>query len=122
LSRRSGVSVRMLRYYETEGLLAPARTGNGYRSYDEAAEVTLARIRLLSSAGLMLDSIRQLLPCVRSGHPAFTPCAELRATLRRQVELIDARMESLNCSRGILAGFLDDLKVAPDRGDGNGTL
>ena len=29
LSRRSGVSIRMLRYYETEGLLKPKRTASG---------------------------------------------------------------------------------------------
>ena len=30
LARRIGVSVRMLRYYETEGLLSPARRDSGY--------------------------------------------------------------------------------------------
>lgn len=109
LSRRSGVSIRMLRYYEAEGLLTPSRTSGGYRTYDDAAEETLTRIRLLSSAGLTLESIRRLLPCVRSDQPTFTPCAELRAILHRQVELIDTRMDTLNRSRRILAGFLDDL-------------
>ena len=32
-ARRAGTSPRMLRYYETEGLLAPTRRDNGYRDY-----------------------------------------------------------------------------------------
>lgn len=35
LARRTGVSERMLRYYEQEGLLRPARTTSGYRDYGE---------------------------------------------------------------------------------------
>jgi DNA-binding transcriptional MerR regulator len=122
LSRRSGVSIRMLRYYEAEGLLTPSRTSGGYRTYDEADEETLARMRLLSSAGLTLDSIRKLLPCVRSEQPTFTPCAELRAILHRQVELIDARMDALDRSRQILARFLSNLQIDSDATQGNDSL
>jgi DNA-binding transcriptional MerR regulator len=122
LSRRSGVSIRMLRYYEAEGLLTPSRTSGGYRTYDETDEQTLARMRLLSSAGLTLNSIRQLLPCVRSEQPTFTPCAELRAILQRQVELIDARMDSLDRSRQILARFLSNLHIDSGVTRGRGSL
>ncbi|MGO4714729.1 MerR family transcriptional regulator [Bradyrhizobium sp. 2TAF24] len=111
LSRRTGVSVRMLRYYETEGLLAPARTGAGYRDYDAAAEVTVRRIRLLGEAGLKLDAIRQLLPCLLSDKPEFTPCATLRAGLAREVRELDERIGALTRSRRMLAGFLHDLPV-----------
>lgn len=106
LSRQSGVSVRMLRYYESEGLLAPARTDSGYREYDAVAVETLKRIRMLTSAGLKLDTISLLLPCVRSAEPTFEPCSELRAILRQQVELLDARMTTLADSRLILSRFL----------------
>jgi len=109
LSRRTGVSVRMLRYYEGEGLLAPARTGAGYRDYDAAAEVTVRRIRLLGDAGLKLDAIRQLLPCLLSDKPEFTPCAALRAGLAREVRELDERIGALTRSRRMLAGFLQNL-------------
>ena len=106
LSHRTGVSVRMLRYYEAEGLLAPARTGRGYRDYGPTEEETVRRIRSLGSAGMTLDIIRQLLPCVRTNHPAFVPCGELRRILTEQVDLLDRRIGSLVQSRRTLAGFL----------------
>lgn len=49
----TGVSARMLRYYEQQGLLVPAgRDANGYRSYDETQAGTARRIRGLIDAGL----------------------------------------------------------------------
>ncbi|MHC4045697.1 MerR family transcriptional regulator [Bradyrhizobium sp. 23AC] len=106
LSRRTGVSVRMLRYYEAEGLLAPQRTDSGYRDYGPEEEQTVRRIKMLGSAGMTLDTIQRLLPCVRNNDPAFTPCNELRRILAQQVSMIDERIETLSQSRTILAGYL----------------
>ena len=109
LSRRTGVSVRMLRYYEAEGLLAPQRTDSGYRDYGAAEEETVRRIKMLGAAGMTLETIQQLLPCVRSNDPEFTPCNNLRRILAEQVGLIDERIETLRQSRTILAGFLSSV-------------
>ena len=109
LSRRTGVSVRMLRYYEAEGLLAPQRTYSGYRDYGPAEEETVRRIKMLGAAGMTLETIQQLLPCVRSNDPEFTPCNNLRRILAEQVGIIDERIETLSQSRTILAGFLSSV-------------
>ena len=109
LSRRTGVSVRMLRYYEGEGLLAPQRTASGYRDYGPAEDETVRRIKMLGAAGTTLETIQRLLPCVKNGDPAFKPCNELRRILARQVGLIDERIETLSQSRTILAGFLSSV-------------
>ena len=106
LARRTGISVRMLRYYEEEGLLAPLRTEAGYRDYGPEEEQTVRRIKMLGAAGMTLETIQQLLPCVRNNDPAFTPCNELRRILAQQVGLIDERIETLSQSRTILAGYL----------------
>ncbi|MEU6192280.1 MerR family DNA-binding transcriptional regulator [Streptomyces sp. NPDC047061] len=37
LSHRTGVSTRLLRYYEQQGLLHPSRLPNGYRDFHEHA-------------------------------------------------------------------------------------
>jgi DNA-binding transcriptional MerR regulator len=109
LSRRTGVSVRMLRYYEGEGLLSPQRTSSGYRDYGPAEEETVRRIRMLGAAGITLDTIQRLLPCVKNTNPDFQPCNDLRQILARQVGLIDERIETLSRSRAILAGFLSSV-------------
>jgi DNA-binding transcriptional MerR regulator len=109
LSRRTGVSVRMLRYYEGEGLLAPQRTASGYRDYGPAEEKTVRRIKMLGAGGMTLETIQQLLPCVKNNNPDFQPCDDLRKLLARQVGLIDERIETLSQSRTILAGFLSSV-------------
>ncbi|NPU69506.1 MULTISPECIES: MerR family transcriptional regulator [Bradyrhizobium] len=109
LSRRTGVSVRMLRYYEGEGLLVPQRTSSGYRDYGPADEEAVRRIKVLGSAGMTLETIKQLLPCVRNNRPDFQPCDNLRRILAQQVGLIDQRIEALSQSRTILAGFISSV-------------
>ncbi|KZE28992.1 MerR family transcriptional regulator [Chelatococcus daeguensis] len=106
LSRRTGVSVRMLRYYEAEGLLKPQRTTGGYRDYDPAEVRTVERIRLLGSAGMTLATIRQFLPCVRGEGPVFEPCDELRTLLKDQIRLANLKAQKLAQSRQILESFL----------------
>jgi DNA-binding transcriptional MerR regulator len=99
----------MLRYYEAEGLLAPQRTDSGYRDYGPAEEETVRRIKMLGSAGMTLETIQRLLPCVKNNHPDFKPCDDLRRILAQQVGLIDERIETLSQSRRILAGFLSSV-------------
>ena len=109
LSKRSGVSIRMLRYYEDEGLLAPPRTEARYREYDARDVETVKRIRLLAAANLTLPAIRQILPCVLDENLVFQPCSELRSILHRQVGVLDERIDALSQSRTILAGFVEGL-------------
>jgi DNA-binding transcriptional MerR regulator len=60
LARRSGVPVRTLRFYQTEGLLqAPARVGREAR-YDDAHLERLRRIAELRERGLQLTAIREV--------------------------------------------------------------
>jgi DNA-binding transcriptional MerR regulator len=99
----------MLRYYEAEGLLAPQRIDSGYRDYGPAEEQTVRRIKMLGAAGMTLETIQRLLPCVTSDDPAFKPCNELRRILAQQVGLIDERIETLSQSRTILAGYLSSV-------------
>ncbi|MBO1020198.1 MerR family transcriptional regulator [Methylobacterium sp. SD274] len=106
LSKRTGVSVRMLRYYEGEGLLAPERTASGYRDYTPLDEDTVRRIRTLGAAGMTLPVIRVFLPCALAGRGAFEPCDELRQTLRRHIGEVDERITALETSRAMLESIL----------------
>ncbi|GAA09667.1 transcriptional regulator, MerR family [Acetobacter tropicalis NBRC 101654] len=107
LARRTGVSIRMLRYYEQEGLLAPDRQESGYRDYSESDETAVRRIQMLTEAGLKLDAIRQLLPCILTDDPSFQPCDNLRAILQRERRKLDAQIDSLQVSRDMLGRYID---------------
>lgn len=106
LARRTGVSERMLRYYEHEGLLKPKRTDSGYRDYSPGEIDAVRRIRVLSSAGLKISNIRMLLPCVLGAAPVFHPCAEVRAALLHEAEKLEAKLSHLSESRQIVASLL----------------
>lgn len=111
LARRTGVSERMLRYYEQEGLLQPARTDSGYRDYGNAEVQAAQRIRMLSAAGLKIETIRILLPCILDNQPRFEPCQQVRAALRQEVEKLDERLRDLGESRTIVASFLSGVEA-----------
>src|SRR5688572_11481965 len=64
LAERTGTSRRLLRYYEEQGLLSPARSPNGYREYSEAMVDRVLQIRGLLEAGLPTRIVKRILPCI----------------------------------------------------------
>jgi len=106
LSRRSGASARMLRYYEQQGLLSPMRADNGYRRYGPDAVTIVAQIRGLLDAGLPTDTIRQILPCAHGIEPSIDPCPEITSALAHERERLDDRIRHLSASRDALDRYL----------------
>ena len=77
MEERSGLPRSGIRFYESEGLLSPARSANGYRDYSESDLETLLKIKRLRALGLTLSEIRS----VQSG--ASTLAGELSKALAR---------------------------------------
>ncbi|MFF7446149.1 MULTISPECIES: MerR family transcriptional regulator [unclassified Streptomyces] len=104
LARRTGVSERSLRYYETQGLLRADRTPGGHRDYPEAAVDRVIRIQELFAAGLHSGKIAQLLPCMRDadGGPSAVATPRLVDDLARERERIDRMIADLVRSRDTL--------------------
>lgn len=103
LAGRTGVSVRLLRYYEEQGLLEPRRRPSGYREYLDSDVAVVGRIRCLLAAGLSTATIARVLPCVRDDGERLAPtCPDLLADLRRERERISAAIVDLQSSRSAL--------------------
>ncbi|WP_063765355.1 MerR family transcriptional regulator [Nonomuraea candida] len=107
LARRSSVSTRLLRYYESQGLLTSVRLANGYRDYADDAPMIVAQIRGLLAAGLSTEVIRELLPCAAGKQPRLNSCPDLVGILRGTLRDIDERMEVLDRNRQALIRYLD---------------
>ncbi|WP_310715384.1 MerR family transcriptional regulator [Streptomyces lydicus] len=61
LARRTGLTVKTIRFYSDRGIVAPAdRTHAGYRRYAPDAVARLALVRTLRELGLGLDMIRRV--------------------------------------------------------------
>jgi DNA-binding transcriptional MerR regulator len=94
LSRQTGVSARLLRYYEEQELLRPLRLANGYGEYSESDIAAVRHIRVLLAAGLPTTVIARLLDCVHDDgvqlRPAFCPgmIASLQDERRRISDII----------------------------------
>ncbi|QFZ23148.1 MerR family transcriptional regulator [Saccharothrix syringae] len=107
LSRRTGVSPRLLRYYEEQGLLSSCRGPNGYRTYADDAVGEVRRIRGLLAAGLGTEVIRELLPCASGEQPELELCPAVRGALSRELAGLDDRIDALRRMRGALAAYLE---------------
>jgi DNA-binding transcriptional MerR regulator len=107
LSRRTGVSVRMLRYYEEQGLLDPARGPSGYREYADGDVQTVKNIRVLLAAGLGTATIAEVLPCVVDEEGYLLPgCPELLQVFHRERDRITGSIQELESARAILDGII----------------
>ena len=108
LAERTGVSRRLLRYYEEQGLLIPSRAVNGYREYVEAHVDVVLQISGLLDAGLPTRIIRQLLPCLDQPQTIYVPdvTPEMIATLRREQARLSERIEFLTRNRDAVADYL----------------
>ncbi|HUI62173.1 MAG TPA: MerR family transcriptional regulator [Steroidobacteraceae bacterium] len=107
LAERAHVTTSMLRFYEREGLLRPARrTASGYRLYAADAEKTLLFIRRAQRLGFSLDDIKLVL--AGRGRKAITGKAVVGIAEKRFLE-IERRLTELLVLRHELELFLDDL-------------
>jgi len=115
LARRSGVSERSLRYYETQGLLRAERTPGGHRDYGEWAVDRVIRIQTLYAAGLNSKTIGKLLPCLRDadGLPSENATPKLVNELIAERARINRMITELMRSRDVLDEVIDTASQGP---------
>ena len=102
LSRRTGVNIETIRYYERIKMLpAPPRTASGRRVYGSAETRTLAFIRRSRELGFTLDEIRALLAL--SDDNGREACAEARDLAASHLADIRAKIADLRAMERVLA-------------------
>jgi DNA-binding transcriptional MerR regulator len=115
LARATGFSDKTLRFYDEIGLVRPsARTGAGYRLYDEAAAERLRFVRKAQGLGLRLDDIRAILEIADAGR---VPCEHVLALVERQLNHIEGQLRGLRSLRKDLMDLRGKLKDALASGD-----
>ena len=88
----SGVSTRLIRYYESEGLLSPAgRDANDYQIFDERNVHELRFIKRARSLDFPIRQIDELLDLWRDKR---RPSRKVRTQAERHRQAVVARMEA----------------------------
>ena len=102
----SGVSAKMLRYYESIGLLPGIpRTASGYRTYGDREVETLRFIRRARDLGLSMDRIRLL---VGLWHDRGRPSREVKRIALEHVRELHVRISELTA----MCSTLEELAAA----------
>lgn len=92
-SKASGVSTKMIRYYDEIGLVRPAsRTESNYREFDEREVNELRFIRRSRSLGFSMPEITQLLSLWRDRE---RPSREVKAIADKHLGELDARIAEM---------------------------
>ena len=120
VARRSGFSVKALRFYERRGLLpASGRSPGGYRLYAEADLHRLEFIRQAKALGLGLDQIRELVVTARKRTCSMTRPLLLRV-LDERLAQTTRQIATLNRLKGELKRRRRALARRPPTDHGQG--
>ena len=107
-SQSSGVSAKMIRYYESIGLIpVPARSDGGYRVYTEADVRRLSFIHRAREFGFSVERIRVLIGLWQGGRPsrevkeiALAHVAELQERIARLTAMAETVQELADACHG----------------------
>ena len=103
VARRTGLRVSAIRYYESVGLIPPARRVAGKRVYDDSVFEAIALVRIAQDAGFTLAEVRTLV----SGFDRATPASARWQTMaRHKLADVEARIERAVRMKVMLEGLL----------------
>jgi MerR family transcriptional regulator, copper efflux regulator len=91
-AKLSGVTAKMIRHYETLGLIGSRRLANGYRDYGEADVARLRFIRHARALAFPLEDVRKLLALWVDRNRAS---ADVREIALSHVAALEAKAEAM---------------------------
>ena len=104
LSRRTGMSVSAIRYYEARGLVRAIRTGGNQRRFPRADIRRLSFALIAQQLGLSLSEISAELALLPQGRPPSR--ADWQAISRRIRGALERRITMLERTRELLDGCI----------------
>ena len=100
VARRSGLSVKTIRFYCDQGLLRPAgRSEGGYRLFAAESLEELALIRALRTMDVSIADVARILEVRRTG---VCNCSTLKQSITTKMATIDARIDELDAMKNQL--------------------
>lgn len=106
---RLGISERMLRHYETAGLMETGRSENGYRRYNEADLRRAGRIRDLIATGFSTREVRAMAACLSDDGDG--PCEDGLPIMLKKLDHIDRLRADLDARRDAVLSRIAMLRV-----------
>lgn len=104
-AKQSGLSTKMIRYYESTGLLATAnRSDSGYRLYGKNDLHTLEFIKRSRDLGFSLEEVGKLLALWQNKERASS---EVKALARQHIGILDQKIQELTELRATLNVLVD---------------
>lgn len=97
---QSGLPAKTIRYYEEIGLVAPARSGNGYRDFSSNDLHKLAFVQRARSLGFSIEECRALLSLYDDRARAS---ADVKALARAHLTQIEAKIKGLQAMQNTLS-------------------
>ncbi|MHA7775874.1 MerR family transcriptional regulator [Roseibium sp. M-1] len=112
-AERLGISQRMLRHYEKEGLMEVRRSANGYRVYSETDLRRAGRIADFIATGFSTREIRAMAACLSD--EGAGPCEGGIEQLLQKLTHIDRLRADLDTRREAVLDRLAGLRGALSR-------
>ena len=104
-ARQSGLSAKMIGYYESINLLKPAhRSDSGYRLYNDDDLHTLGFIKRSRDLGFSLEEVGKLLELWQDRQRAS---ADVKALARQHIEELDHKIRELGQLRDTLQDLVE---------------
>ena len=101
----TGVPAKTIRYYEEIGLVAPARSSNGYRAFRERDMHKLAFLGRARGLGFSIEDCRRLMALYEDRTRAS---AEVKEVAEAHLDEIDRKIRELQGMRALLAHLVEN--------------